>query len=90
MPYDDGAIEKNKSEKRIRNVGRGGIEFLNSVVRESIAEKMTSEQRSEGGERARHAGNLGRACQQNSKCKGPEAIMCLASRKNNTYVAKLE
>lgn len=43
--------------QRIRGVGGDGITILNRVVRESITEKMTFEQRSEGGERARHAGN---------------------------------
>ena len=35
----------------------GGIAILHRMIREGLAEKMTFEQRSEGGERARYAGN---------------------------------
>ena len=97
MPYDS---EKDKSAKRIRSVcvcvcvcvcvWWGEIAIFNSVVRESTAEKMPFEQRFEEGKRARHAGNLGRVCPQNSKCKGPEAVMHLVSRISKVYVAKLE
>lgn len=88
---DNNHISKGRgSEKSIRSVSRGGIAILNTVLKESITEKMTFEQRSEGVERARQAGNLGRADQQNSKCKGPEAIMYLASWRNKVYGAKLE
>lgn len=41
-------------------MGEDRIAVLNRVVRESVTEKMTLEQRSEGGERTRHAGNWGR------------------------------
>ena len=96
MPYDS---EKDKSAKREREREResvcvcvwwGEIAIFNSVVRESTAEKMPFEQRFEEGKRARHAGNLGRVCPQNSKCKGPEAVMHLVSRISKVYVAKLE
>lgn len=41
-------------------MGGDRIAILNRVVRESITEKTTSEQRYEGGVRGRHAGNKGR------------------------------
>lgn len=68
MPYHDGAMEK-KSGRRIRSMGRGRIVILNEVSRQSLAEKMAFEQRSEGGKKAQQAGYLGRACPQNCKSK---------------------
>lgn len=56
MPYNENAMGKNKSGKRLRSVGGCGIAMLNRMIREGLAE-MTFEQRSEGGEIARHAGN---------------------------------
>lgn len=50
-------------------MGRGRIVILNKVSRQSLAEKMTFEQRSEGGKKAQQAGYLGRACPQNCKSK---------------------
>lgn len=55
MPFDDSAMEKSESGK-IRSVSVDGNAILHRMIRASFAEKMTSEQRSEEGERARHTG----------------------------------